>query len=407
MAEQRYETGCCIVGGGPAGIMLGYLLARGGVRVTVLEKHADFFRDFRGDTIHPSTLDVMKQLGLLDALLQLPHQETRELGGYIGNIYVPLADMTHLPTACKFLAFMPQWDFLNFLAERAKAYPTFTLLMNAEVTGIIEEAGRVAGVYGKRGGDDFTVRATLTVGADGRNSIVREKAGMQVVDFGAPMDILWFRISRVPSDPHQALGRVQAGKILVMIERGDYWQCGYVIPKGEYEQMRTRDISTLRQPVLDLAPELHDRVNELHSWDDVRLLTVRVDRLEQWYRPGLLFIGDAAHAMSPIGGVGINLAIQDAVAAANILAAPLLSGTLQDEHLKQLQERRLYPTRLIQWGQVQIQRRIISRVLTSTQFGTLPWPMKLLVRFPVLRRLPAYAVGVGPRPERVAAYLLK
>jgi len=407
MNEQHYEAACCIAGGGPAGITLGYLLARAGVEVIVLEKHADFFRDFRGDTIHPSTLDVIAQLGLLDALLALPHQETRDLGGFIGNNFVPIADFRHLPTVCKFLAFMPQWDFLNFLAERAKAYPNFKLMMNAEVTEIIEENGRVTGVRGKNPDGEFSVHAGLTIGADGRNSIVRERARMQVVDFGAPMDILWFRISRAPSDPAQTLGRVQAGKILVMIERGDYWQCGYVIPKGEYDEMRRRDIETLRQAVLELAPDLRDRVNEVASWDDVRLLTVRVDRLEQWYRPGLLFIGDAAHAMSPIGGVGINLAIQDAIAAANILAAPLLAGALEERHLKEVQDRRLFPTRLIQWVQVQIQRRVISRVLGSTQSVTLPWPLKLLARYPALRTIPAYAVGVGPRPERVAAYLIK
>src|SRR6266545_2522674 len=320
MAEEAMSVRCCIAGGGPAGMMLGLLLARAGVDVVVLEKHADFLRDFRGDTVHPSTLEVMHELGLLEEFLKLPHQEVRELGGQIGEEFVKLADFSHLPTKCRFIALVPQWDFLDFLAEHARRYLTFKLIMQAEVADLIESEGRVAGVKTKTPDGPLDVYADLVVGADGRGSIVREKAGLEVQGFGAPMDVLWFRLSRKPSDGEQTLGRIVKGKMMVMLNRGDYWQCGYLIRKSEFENIKQRGIDAFRADVLSVAPFLRDRVNELNDWAPIKLLTVRIDRLLKWYRPGLLCIGDAAHAMSPIGGVGINLAIQDAVAAANILA---------------------------------------------------------------------------------------
>jgi len=384
-------------------MMLGLLLARAGVPVVVLEKHDDFFRDFRGDTIHPSTLEVLYDLGFLDEFLRLPHDEIRALGGNVWGNDVQIADLTHLPTHCKFLAFMPQWDFLNFLASKASAYPHFSLRMNAGVTDLIVEDGRVRGVRAETPDGELEIRADLTIGADGRHSTVREKAGFSVVDFGAPMDVLWMRISRHEGDVRSVLGRVDAGRIMVMLDRTAYWQCGYIIAKGKFGELRTRGIEAFRQDILKLAPFLGDRVDELRSWDDVKLLTVVVDRLERWHRPGLLCIGDAAHAMSPVGGVGINLAIQDAVATANILAAPLRARSLTDGDLERVQQRRLFPTKVTQAMQIFIQRRIITGVLGATSFESrpLPWPLRLLQRFPALRRLPAYAVGVGVRPEHV------
>lgn len=385
-------------------MMLGLLLARAGVPVVVLEKHDDFFRDFRGDTIHPSTLEVLYELGMLDEFLRLPHDEIRALGGNLWGHDVQIADLTHLPTHCKFLAFMPQWDFLNFLASKASAYANFSLRMNAGVTDLIVEDGRVRGVRAETPDGALEIRADLTIGADGRHSTVREKAGFRVVDFGAPMDVLWMRISRRDADVRSVLGRVDAGRIMVMLDRTTYWQCGYIIAKGKFGELRARGIEAFRQDILKLAPFLNDRVDELRSWDDVKLLTVAVDRLERWHRPGLLCIGDAAHAMSPVGGVGINLAIQDAVATANILVAPLRAHSLSDDDLERVQQRRLFPAKVTQAMQIFIQRRIITGVLGAASFDSrpLPWPLRLLQRFPALRRLPAYAVGVGVRPEHVS-----
>ncbi len=324
MPTKTVTTACAIAGGGPAGMMLGFLLARAGVDVLVLEKHADFLRDFRGDTIHPSTLQVMAELGLLDEFLKRPHQEVRELSADIGGERVTIADFSHLPTRCPFVAFMPQWDFLNFLAEQAKRYPTFHLKMQAEVTDLIFDGDRVAGLRAKTPQGELAVRADLVVGADGRHSTVRALAGLKVEDKGAPMDVLWLRLSKRKDDGAESLGRIDAGRLFVMLDRGDYWQCAFVIPKGGFDELRRRGLPAFRAAIAELKPSLADRVTELQSWDDVKLLTVTVDRLKRWYRPGLLCIGDAAHAMSPVGGVGINLAIQDAVAAANILsrAAP-------------------------------------------------------------------------------------
>jgi 2-polyprenyl-6-methoxyphenol hydroxylase-like FAD-dependent oxidoreductase len=400
-APKTIETQCCIAGGGPAGMMLGFLLARAGVHVVVLEKHADFLRDFRGDTVHPSTLELMYELGLLDDFLRMPHSEVRQIAGHVGDTAVTVADFSHLPTHCKFVAFMPQWDFLSFLADHGRRYPTFGLRMQAEVTDLIEADGQVVGVRATTPTGELDVRADLVAGTDGRHSTVRARAGFAVEDLGAPMDVLWLRLSRQPGDPSQALGRFDRGKVLVMLDRGDYWQCGYVIPKGGFDELRRRGLDAFRADLMAVAPFLHDRLGELSDWDHVRLLTVAVDRLRRWYRAGLLCIGDAAHAMSPIGGVGINLAVQDAVATANILARPLRTGRLRTADLRRVQQRREFPTRMMQRLQVLIQNRVISRTLASQQALTLPWPLKLLRRFPVLRRIPARVIGMGFRPEHV------
>ena len=394
---------CVVAGGGPAGMMLGLLLARAGVSVLVLEKHADFLRDFRGDTIHPSTLEVMHELGILDEFLERPHQEVRQLAGRVAGERVVIADFSHLPTYCKFLALMPQWDFLDFLAAQARAYPTFELRMETEITGLIEESGRVAGVRVKTKGGTEEIRADLVVGADGRHSVVRECARLQIDSFGAPIDVLWMRMSRRPDDPVQALGNIQGGHILVMLDRGDYWQCAYVIPKGGFDDLKRRGIEALRADIASVVPSMRDRVVELRDWSDIKLLTVLVDRLRRWHRPGLLCIGDAAHAMSPIGGVGINLAIQDAVAAANILAGPLASGRCSDADLERVQRRREWPTRVVQRAQVMIQERVLEPTLRGKGPQQLPWVLRLLRWCPMLGRIPARLVGMGIRPEHVRA----
>lgn len=395
------STRCCVVGGGPAGMMLGLLLARAGVDVIVLEKHADFLRDFRGDTIHPSTLELMHELGVLEEFLKLPHEKARLLKVQVGDTSIPLADFSHLPTRCKFIALMPQWDFLNFLASQGARYPTFHLRQKTEATGLIEEEGRVAGVRATAPDGPLEIRADLVVGADGRHSVVREKAGFHVQELGAPMDVLWFRISRQPSDPEETMGRFDAGRILIMINRGMHWQFGYIIMKGSAEENRKQGIEAFREAVATLAPFAADRKGEIRNWDDLKLLTVRVDRLLHWYRPGLLCIGDAAHAMSPIGGVGVNLAVQDGVAAANLLAQPLREGRLTTEHLRRVQQRRLLPTHIIQGMQVLVQKQVVTKVLSGAGQMKPPLLLKLFARFPVLRRLPARLIGVGVRPEHV------
>jgi 2-polyprenyl-6-methoxyphenol hydroxylase-like FAD-dependent oxidoreductase len=398
---EMIQVQCCIAGGGPAGMMLGFLLARAGVEVVVLEKHADFLRDFRGDTVHPSTLEVMHELGLLDDFLRRPHQEARLLSGYVGGEPVQVADFTHLPTRCRFIAFVPQWDFLDFLAEHGRQYPTFRVRMQAKATELIEEGEAVVGLRAETPEGPLEVRAELVVGADGRHSTVRERAGLRVQDIGAPMDVLWLRLSRRPDDPDQPAGRFDRGRILVMLNRGDYWQCGFVIPKGTIEEIRAKGLEAFRASIAELAPFVADRVGEIRTWDEIQLLTVVVDRLRRWYRPGLLCIGDAAHAMSPVGGVGINLAIQDAVAAANLLADPLRAGRVTPQDLRRVQRRREFPTRLTQGAQVLIQNQVIRRVLGSRKQLGLPLPLRLMRWFPVLRRIPARLIGMGVRPEHV------
>ena len=395
------STNCCVVGGGPAGIMLGFLLARAGIDVVVLEKHADFLRDFRGDTVHPSTLELMYELGLLEKLLQRPHQQVSQLGAQIGKEFVMVADFSKVPTHAKFIAFMPQWDFLNFMVEEAKRFKTFRLELNAEATDLIEESGRVVGIKAKTASGEMHVRAKLVVGADGRKSVIRERAGFEVFDAGAPMDVLWFRMSRKESDPSQTLGRVDAGVIFIMLNRGEYWQCGFVIAKGKLDDLKLEGLDAFRQKIIAIAPFLADRVHEIDTWDDVKLLTVKVDRLTKWHREGLLCIGDAAHAMSPIGGVGINLAVQDAVATANLLWKPLLDGTCGDVDLQKVQERRTYPTRMTQRLQIFLQNNFVRRALESQKPMSPPFVMRLLKSFPDLRAIPAKVLGIGFRPEHI------
>jgi 2-polyprenyl-6-methoxyphenol hydroxylase-like FAD-dependent oxidoreductase len=401
MADSTLSTKCCIAGGGPAGMMLGFLLARAGVDVVVLEKYPDFFRDFRGDTVHPSTLELIYELGLLDQFLKVPHQKIEKISAQIGAEHLQAVDFTHLPTHCKYVAMMPQWDFLNFLAEHGKRYKTFNLHLNTEATDLIEESGRIVGVRAKASDGELTIRADLVVGCDGRHSTVREKAALKSDDYGAPMDVLWFRISRKASDETETFGHVEAGRMMIMLDRGDYWQCAFVIPKGGIEQVKAKGLDAFRASVVEMSPYLADRIGEIKSWDDVKLLTVAVDRLRQWWRPGLICIGDSAHAMSPIGGVGVNMAVQDAVAAANRLAAPLKNGKVTDEDLHAIQQRRTLPVRFTQWLQLTIQRRVVTRVLASQQRPKPPLLFKLFGMFPLLRRIPARLLGVGIRPEHV------
>jgi 2-polyprenyl-6-methoxyphenol hydroxylase-like FAD-dependent oxidoreductase len=382
-------------------MMLGLLLARAGVDVAVLEKHADFLRDFRGDTIHPSTLEVMHELGVLERLLTLPHEKVSRINAQFGDLVLTVADFSSLSTQCRFVAFMPQWDFLNFLTEEAARYSTFQLSRQADVTGLIEEEGSVVGLRANTSDGPLEVRADLVVGADGRHSIVRAKAGLSIEEFGAPMDVLWFRLSRRANDPRDPVGRFDAGRIFIMLNRGDYWQCGFVIPKGSRDQLQGQGLPAFRDAVAQLAPFMADRVGELRDWEPIKLLTVQVDRLRQWYRPGLLCIGDAAHAMSPVGGVGINLAIQDAVATANLLAAPLRDGPVTTEDLRRVQERREWPTRMTQRVQLAIQNRVIRRALTNTDRFSPPFAIRLLALIPFLRRIPARMIGLGVRPEHV------
>ncbi|HVV94748.1 MAG TPA: FAD-dependent oxidoreductase [Hyphomicrobiales bacterium] len=400
-AAGSVATTCCIAGGGPAGMMLGYLLARAGVDATVLEKHGDFLRDFRGDTVHPATMELMWELGLLDEFLKRPHHEEPRIGAQIGPTVFGFADFSHLPTHCKFIALMPQWHFLDFLAEQGRKLPSFHLMMQADATGLIAENGRIVGVHAMTPDGPVDLRAALVVGADGRHSTVRGAAGLAVEDLGAPMDVLWFRVSREDTDPPQTLGRVDRGHMMIMLDRGDYWQCAFVIPKGDIDAVRARGLDAFRAEVAAVAPPLADRTGEIASWDDVKLLTVAVDRLTQWWKPGLLCIGDAAHAMSPIGGVGINLAIQDAVAAANILAAPLKAGTVTDADLAAVQRRRMLPMRLTQAAQLFVQNNVINRVLASRKPIKPPLVLRLIDRVPWLQRIPARLVGIGIRPEHV------
>jgi 2-polyprenyl-6-methoxyphenol hydroxylase-like FAD-dependent oxidoreductase len=401
MPANVITTTCAIAGGGPAGMMLGFLLARAGIDVVVLEKHADFFRDFRGDTIHPSTLELMYELGLLDEFLQLPHQKVERFGLQFGNQHLQVVDLRYLPTHCKYIALMPQWDFLNFLAKQGKRYRSFDVRMRSEAVDLIEEGGRVAGIRAVTPDGELAIRAELVVGCDGRHSTVRDKAGLKSGDYGAPMDVLWFRLSRRDTDQAETFGHIEAGRMMVMLNRGDYWQCAYVIAKGGIERVHAAGLDAFRRAVVNLSPFLADRVGELKSFDDVKLLTVTVDRLRQWWRPGLICIGDAAHAMSPIGGVGVNLAIQDAVAAANRLAAPLKAGTVSDDDLRAIQARRMLPVRVTQWFQLMMQNQVISRALAGSERPQPPLALRLLDRVPILQRLPGRFLALGVRPEHV------
>jgi 2-polyprenyl-6-methoxyphenol hydroxylase-like FAD-dependent oxidoreductase len=395
---EKLQTRCVIVGGGPAGMMAGYLFARAGVPVVVLEKHADFNRDFRGDTIHPSTLELMHELGLVVEFLKQPHQEVRELRVVVNGQAVPVADFTRLPTRCKFIAFMPQWDFLNFLSSHAKQFPTFRLHMESEVVDLLIENSRVVGVRAKTPRGELEVRADLVIGADGRHSIIQARAGFERCEFGVPIDVLWMRISKKQDDPEQTFGFFQYGKLLVLLDRGDYWQCGFVIPKGGFDEIKARGLPQFQNDIVSFAGFLRDRVTELDDWSKIKLLTVQINRLRNWCREGLLCIGDSAHAMSPAGGVGINLAIQDAIATANLLAEKLQRGPVSVNDLQKVQTRREWPTWLIQGMQVFIHRRVVTGRASSNK-SSLPLVLRLLKWFPILRQLPARFIGLGPRPE--------
>ena len=399
--SEKLQTRCVIVGGGPAGMMAGYLLARAGVPVAVLEKHADFNRDFRGDTIHPSTLELMHELGLLDEFLKQPHQELQELRAVVNGRAVPVADFTKLPTRCKFIAFMPQWDFLNFLSSHAKRFPTFQLRMETEVVDLLMEGSRVTGVRAKTPQGELEVHADLVIGADGRHSTTQTHAGLKQLQFGVPIDVLWMRIPKKQGDPKQTFGFFQHGKLLVLLDRDDYWQCGFVIPKGGFDKIKARGLSEFQLQIVSFAGFLCDRVAELDNWSKIKLLTVQVNRLRDWCCEGLLCIGDSAHAMSPAGGVGINLAIQDAVATANLLAEELRSGPVRVDDLRKVQARREWPTRLIQGMQIFIHRRVVTGRMSGGKQASLPFVLRLLKWFPILRQLPARFIGLGPRPEHV------
>jgi 2-polyprenyl-6-methoxyphenol hydroxylase-like FAD-dependent oxidoreductase len=399
---ESLRTNCCVVGGGPAGVMLGYLLARAGIKVTVLEKHQDFFRDFRGDTVHPSTLDIMHELGLLNGLLQLPHQRVTSVSARVGDFNFDAADFRHVPTRCKFVALMPQWDFLNFLAEHARRFAGFELRMQHEGTGLIRDGQRIAGVEARSPAGPLQIEADLVIACDGRHSTMRQAAQLSVQEFGVPIDVLWFRISRHPHDPHQVLGNINYGKALVLINRGDYFQAGLIIRKGTFERIKAEGLDAFRRNIGQIAPYLRDRAGEIEAWDQLKLLTVQINRLRRWHRPGLLCIGDAAHAMSPAGGVGINLAIQDAVAAANILAGPLRDGQVTGSVLQRVQQRREFPTRVTQFLQVNAHKALNAAFQTDGPIHA-PWQLKAVDALPGRKWVMGYVVGVGVRPEHVAA----
>jgi 2-polyprenyl-6-methoxyphenol hydroxylase-like FAD-dependent oxidoreductase len=401
MTSGEMTTQCCVVGGGPAGVMLGFLLARAGVDVIVLEKHADFLRDFRGDTVHPSTLRLMQELGLLDDFLKLPHRKIYQLEIWIGQTRVKIADLSGLPPAYNFVAMMPQWNFLQFLATRGAELNAFRLLMSTQAESFIEDQGAIVGVNARGLAGPLTIKAGLVVAADGRRSTLRAAAGLKSIDLGAPMDVLWFRIARTAGDGEGLLGRIDSGRILVRIDRGDYWQCAYVIAKGSFESIRVKGLDAFKADVAALMETGADRLAEIDSFEAVKLLSVAVDRLERWRRTGFLAIGDAAHAMSPVGGVGINLAVQDAVAAANRLAAPLRENRVSDADLAAVENRRRLPTRLTQAAQLAMQNRAIGPTLKGGETIRLPLALRLIARVTPLQRLAGRLIGLGIRPEHV------
>lgn len=404
---EAINTRCVIAGGGPAGIMLGYMLARAGIDVTVLEKWPDFFRDFRGDTIHPSTMDVLHELGLLEDFLKLPHNETKKMVMHVGTQEITMADFTRMRMRAPFIAFIPQWDFLNFISAKAKAYPHFHLLMETEATDIIEEKGKVVGIRAKNMQGEFDIRAEVVVGADGRHSVVREKAKLEVENLGAPIDVLWFKLTQKDDGSSRSFGYLNAGKILVMLDRDTYWQCGYIIAKGEFEHIKGRGIEQFRRDLAMLASPLAPFVDELQNWDQIKLLTVTVDHLKKWYREGLLCIGDSAHAMSPVGGIGINLAIQDATAAANVLVPAFRKGVPGVADFARLQKRRALATHLTQKLQVFLHQRMIWPVLHARGPLHPPLIVRLLNKTPFLQWIPAHVVGIGFRPEHIRVSLDK
>ncbi len=401
MAKQTVETTCCVVGGGPAGVMLGYLLARAGVAVTVLEKHKDFFRDFRGDTVHPSTLEVMYELGILDDLLKLPHQKLRSVGGVFGDFHFTVADLSRVPTHCKFVALMPQWDFLNFLSAKAKQFPSFSLRTEHEAVDVITGSGAVRGVVVQTPDGQVEILADLVVDCEGRHSRLREAAQLQVQEFGVPIDVLWFRISRTGNDPEQLFGNINYGKALVLIPRGNYFQAGLIIRKGSFAEVQERGLEAFREDIRHIAPYLGERVEELRDWEQIKLLSVQINRLRRWSRAGLLCIGDAAHAMSPAGGVGINLAIQDAVATANLLTEPLRQGRVNEALLARVQQRREFPTVVTQFLQVNAHKGL-EKVFRNSGPMRAPWQFKAVMSIPGVQHVVARVVGVGILPEHVA-----
>ncbi len=400
MRREAFETTCCIVGGGPAGMMLGYLLARAGVEVVVLERHKDFFRDFRGDTVHPSTLELMYELGLLQDFLRVPHQQLTSVGGVFGNFAFQAADFRHLGTHCKFVALMPQWDFLDFLSGQAKKLSGFQLRMQHDAVNLIFEGRRISGVEAETPAGPVQIRADLVVGCDGRHSTMRKAAQLEVIEYGVPIDVLWFRISRQANDPEQLLGNINFGTVLILINRGDYFQAGLLIRKGFFQDLRDRGLDRFRHIIRQIAPYLGNRVDELQDWEQIKLLSVQINRLRQWYQPGLLCIGDAAHAMSPAGGVGINLAIQDAVATTNLLADPLRERRITESLLAQVQRRREFPTRVTQGLQI-LAHSGFRRIFQNPGPAKPPWQLKAAVRIPGVQRLLGRVVGVGVRPEHI------